>query len=122
MDGSSYANRLVLYFFVFFSFFSFFCFFGERSDTDFGNTRCYLFTILYLLLRYKYLISLDGNSYANRLIKLLATNSLVVKENTPTRQAIEFYYHMLQPGVHYLPFDIKTDQVIHIYMHICIYR
>jgi len=29
---------------------------------------------------------------------------------------------MLQPGVHYLPFDIKTDQVIHIYMHICIYR
>ena len=50
---------------------------------------------------YKYLISLDGNSYSHRLLKLLALNSVVLKEETPY---VEFYYHLLKPHVHYVPF------------------
>jgi hypothetical protein len=76
------------------------------------------------------LLNLDGHSYANRLIRLLATNSLVLKEercvppskpltprHTPPRAhrptvrtrrsaEIEFYYHLLTPHVHYVPFDV----------------
>lgn len=54
-------------------------------------------------LRTKYLLNLDGHSYANRLIRLLATNSLVLKEESAE---IEFYYHLLTPHVHYVPFDV----------------
>ena len=50
---------------------------------------------------YKYLINLDGHSYSHRLVKLLATNSVVLKEETPD---LEYYYHLLKPFVHYVPF------------------
>ena len=50
---------------------------------------------------YKYLINLDGHSYSHRLVKLLATNSVVLKEETPD---LEYYYHLLRPFVHYVPF------------------
>ena len=56
---------------------------------------------------YKYLLNLDGHSYSHRLVKLLATNSLVIKEETPD---VEYFYHMLQPGVHYLPFHFKSGR------------
>ena len=51
--------------------------------------------------RAKYLLNLDGHSYAHRLVKILALDSLVVKEET---LALEFYYHLVKPNVHYLPF------------------
>jgi len=57
-------------------------------------------------LRYKYLLNLDGHSYAHRLLKLLATNSVVVKEQS---DEVEFYYHLLRPYVHYVPFQIEVD-------------
>ena len=53
---------------------------------------------------YKYLLSLDGNSYSHRLLKLLAINSVVIKEETAD---VEFYYHLLKPHVHYVPFEFK---------------
>ena len=53
---------------------------------------------------FKYLISLDGNSYSHRLLKLLAINSVVIKEETAD---VEFYYHLLKPHVHYVPFEFK---------------
>lgn len=56
---------------------------------------------------YKYLISLDGNSYSHRLLKLLAINSVVVKEETPY---VEFYYHLLRPHVHYVPFVFAMER------------
>ena len=55
---------------------------------------------------YKYLISLDGNSYSHRLLKLLALNSVVIKEETPY---VEFYYHLLKPHVHYVPFEFTMQ-------------
>ena len=55
---------------------------------------------------YKYLLSLDGHSYSHRLLKLLSLNSAVLKEAS---NEIEFYYHMLQPFVHFLPFSIKVQ-------------
>ena len=55
--------------------------------------------------QYKYVVHLDGHSYSHRLIKLLSTNSLILKETTPD---LEFYYHLLKPFVHYWPFTIKV--------------
>lgn len=57
-------------------------------------------------LHFKYLLNLDGHSYAHRLLKLLATNSLVIKEES---LELEFYYHLLKPYVHYIPFAFKAD-------------
>ena len=68
-------------------------------------------------LKRKYLVNLDGHSYAHRLVKLLATNSVVMKEET---YAQEFYYHMLRPWVHYVPFHFKanmeTARLEHVYV------
>lgn len=55
--------------------------------------------------QYKYVVHLDGHSYSHRLIKLLSTNSLILKETTPD---LEFYYHLLKPFEHYWPFEIKV--------------
>ena len=41
----------------------------------------------------------------HRLLKLLASNSLVLKEETAD---LEFYYHLLQPHVHYVPFGVRV--------------
>ena len=48
---------------------------------------------------------LDGHSYSHRLVKLLATNSLVLKEETAD---LEYYYHLLRPYVHYVPFHFRV--------------
>lgn len=50
--------------------------------------------------RFKFLLSLDGNTFSSRLAKLLHTNSVVLKEESPWR---EYFYAALTPGVHYLP-------------------
>ena len=55
--------------------------------------------------QYKYLVHLDGHSYSHRLVKLLATNSVVLKEETAD---LEYYYHLLEPYVHYLPFHFRV--------------
>ena len=53
----------------------------------------------------QYLVHLDGHSYSHRLVKLLATNSLVLKEETAD---LEYYYHLLRPYVHYVPFHFHV--------------
>ena len=50
--------------------------------------------------RFKFLLSLDGATVAGRFAKLLHTNSVVLKEESPW---VEYFYYSLQPGVHYLP-------------------
>ena len=55
---------------------------------------------------YRYLIHLDGQTYAYRLQTLLALGSTVLKQTSPFR---EFYYDLLRPNVHYVPFYIAAD-------------
>lgn len=50
--------------------------------------------------KYKYIASLDGNAWADRLARLLASNSLVLKQES---DEVEFWYPLLKPYVHYLP-------------------
>ena len=57
-------------------------------------------------LDYKYLVSLDGHSYSHRLLRILSLNSLVLKEES---REVEFYYHMLRPFEHYVPFSYSVD-------------
>ncbi|EOD04013.1 hypothetical protein EMIHUDRAFT_250719 [Emiliania huxleyi CCMP1516] len=50
---------------------------------------------------YRFLLQLDGHSCSYRLQSLLATGSLVLKQDSYYH---EYYYSALQPGVHYIPF------------------
>ncbi|KAL4424735.1 hypothetical protein ABPG77_000078 [Micractinium sp. CCAP 211/92] len=50
---------------------------------------------------YKYLLQLDGITASRRFATLLSMNSLVLKQES---LQLEWYYHALQPCVHYLPF------------------
>lgn len=58
-------------------------------------------------LGHKYLLNLDGHSYAHRLLRILSTNSVVLKEES---LEVEFYYHLLRPYVHYVPFYISVNK------------
>jgi protein glucosyltransferase len=49
---------------------------------------------------YKYLLNLDGHTAAYRLAILLATNSLVLKQES---RYLEWYYRSLKPYQHYVP-------------------
>jgi EGF-domain serine glucosyl/xylosyltransferase len=56
-------------------------------------------------MKYKYILSLDGNgACAGRFEQLLSGNSLIMKADS---DSIEFYYGGLLPNVHYVP--VKTD-------------
>ena len=56
-------------------------------------------------MRYKYILSLDGNgACAGRFEQLVSGNSLIIKADS---DSIEFYYHGLIPHVHYVP--VKMD-------------
>jgi hypothetical protein len=50
---------------------------------------------------YKYLVHTDGQGAAYRLQKLLAMNSVVLKQESDFK---EYYYDWLVPGKHYVPF------------------
>jgi len=53
-------------------------------------------------LAYKYLVDIDGNSCTySRLVWILHSNSLCLKQESPNEL---WYYSLLQPYVHYLPF------------------
>jgi EGF-domain serine glucosyl/xylosyltransferase len=56
-------------------------------------------------LRYKYLLSLDGNSATGtRVPWIMLSNSILIKQDS---QKIEWFYPALKPYVHYIP--IKED-------------
>jgi hypothetical protein len=50
--------------------------------------------------RFKFVLSLDGNTCSNRFAKLLHLNSVVLKEDS---EWMEYFYGLLHPGEHYLP-------------------
>ena len=50
--------------------------------------------------RFKFLLNLEGATLSERFAKLLHTNSVVMKEDSPW---IEYFYPMLKPFEHYLP-------------------
>lgn len=53
-------------------------------------------------LKYKYLLSIDGNTWASSFYWMLFSNSLILKQNSPYT---EWYYRGLKPYVHYIPID-----------------
>ncbi|MEI6806811.1 MAG: glycosyl transferase family 90 [Myxococcaceae bacterium] len=53
---------------------------------------------------YKYIASLDGNTWPDRFPRLIASNSLVFKENS---KHYSFFDLALKPGVHYV--SLKND-------------
>lgn len=54
-------------------------------------------------LAYKYLIDVDGYSCSySRVAWILTSNSLLLKHSSPN---VQWYYHNLQPYVHYLPIN-----------------
>ncbi len=56
-------------------------------------------------LKYKYLVDVDGNSCSyERCFWILLSNSLLMKQESHN---IQWYYHALKPGKHYLP--VKAD-------------
>ncbi|KAG2494770.1 hypothetical protein HYH03_007014 [Edaphochlamys debaryana] len=60
--------------------------------------------------RWKFVMNLDGVTYAFRLGRLMHTNSVVLKEETSWP---EYYVRAMEPGVHYLPiFKTGPDDVL----------
>ena len=56
-------------------------------------------------LKYKYLVSLDGNSATGtRVPWIMLSNSVLIKQNS---RKIEWFYNAIKPYVHYIP--IKSD-------------
>jgi len=51
------------------------------------------------LTHYRALLDVDGNSWSSRLPQLLASGAAVLKQSSSYR---EFWYDLLQPGVHYM--------------------
>ena len=60
--------------------------------------------------KYKFLLHLDGTGYSSRYMKLLALNSITLKQRSPHH---EFFEAALKPYVHYLPFSLngKGDEM-----------
>ncbi|VDM25670.1 unnamed protein product [Toxocara canis] len=55
--------------------------------------------------KHRYVLSIDGTVAAYRLPLLLAGDSVVFKSNSPF---YEHFYSMLEPGVHYIPFELSS--------------
>ena len=55
---------------------------------------------------YKYLVNAEGAGWAcaDRFLALLSSDSLVLKQQSTN---VEFWYHLLRPGEHYVP--VATD-------------
>lgn len=68
------------------------------------NQRC-----VYACLQYKYQISIDGTVAAYRLPYLLGGSGVVLKQDSPY---YEFFYHDLEPFVHYIPFKRDLSDLI----------
>jgi hypothetical protein len=58
---------------------------------------------------YKYLLALDGNSFATSLYWQLASGSLVFKNDSP---CFEWYHDGLVPFVHYIPFAHNVSDLL----------
>jgi hypothetical protein len=73
----------------------------------FGNDATYLNPIHHL--KYKYLISIDGNTCAwGRVPWILLSNSVLLKQET---SFTEIFYSGLQPFVHYVPLNADLSDI-----------
>lgn len=59
--------------------------------------------------QWRYLASLDGNGWANRLPFLLVLGSLVFKQDSPF---YTWWYPLLEPWVHYLPLNRSLQDTV----------
>jgi len=59
-------------------------------------------------LKYKYLISIDGNTFASNLWWQLLSNSAVLKNDS---EYLEWFYKGLEPYVHYIPFSFDVSDL-----------
>ncbi|KAG2495878.1 hypothetical protein HYH03_006116 [Edaphochlamys debaryana] len=59
--------------------------------------------------RFKWLLNLDGVACSSRLEQLLALGGMVVKEESGYRS---FYYPLLRPNEHYVPFWLKGPEEV----------
>ncbi len=56
-------------------------------------------------MNYKAILDIDGNSYSERLSKLLCTNSVVIKIEP---RWVEYFWDQLIPMVHYVPASLEN--------------
>ena len=57
-------------------------------------------------LKYKYLVHFEGYGHSARLAQVLSTNSVVFKQYAESQ---EFYYDLLEPWKHYVPFHMYSS-------------
>ena len=56
-------------------------------------------------MKYKAILDIDGNTYSERLSKLLCTNSVVIKI---VPRWVEYFWDQLEPMVHYVPASLDN--------------
>mmetsp|Transcript_3386 Transcript_3386/g.5892 ORF Transcript_3386/g.5892 Transcript_3386/m.5892 type:complete len:493 (+) Transcript_3386:3-1481(+) len=56
-------------------------------------------------MKYKAILDIDGNNWSSRFPRLLCTNSVVIKIDP---DYIEYFYHELNPMVHYVPASLEN--------------
>ncbi len=57
-------------------------------------------------VKYKYLVSIDGNSFASNFWWQLLSNCTVMKSDSPF---VEWFYKGVKPNVHYVPFALDLS-------------
>jgi Glycosyl transferase family 90 len=59
-------------------------------------------------LRYKYLLSIDGNAFGGSFFWQMFSNSVILKNKS---DYLEWYYHALKPDKHFVQFESDKDLV-----------
>lgn len=67
------------------------------------------YTIISILLQYKYQINIDGTVAAYRMPYLLAGGSLVLKQES---EFYEHFYKELEPMIHYVPLQRNLSDLV----------
>lgn len=83
-----------------------FFFFRDKID-EYGPGVAHV--SLFEFFNYKYQLNIDGTVSAYRFPYLLAGNSLVLKQQS---KFYEFFYNQLVPGQHFIPVDLRLDNLI----------
>jgi hypothetical protein len=78
----------------------------KRMETELGALKA--FVPMHDHWRYRYLASLDGNGWANRLPFLLGLGSLVFKQDS---NYSTWWYPLIKPWKHYIPISAELDNL-----------
>ncbi|KAK3868882.1 hypothetical protein Pcinc_025762 [Petrolisthes cinctipes] len=84
-----------------------FFFFNKSVEEKYGPKEKHI--SFFKFFDYKYQINIDGTVAAYRFPYLLGGSSVVLKQDSPY---YEFFYHDLQPYVHYIPFKRDLSDLI----------